>query len=595
MSKIRFEDGTVVNFDGTPTPQDVEEVAKKLQLRKKSQTAATANTTKKEKPKAAPGSLDSFVQDPTIRGASKVGDFLGLGPLGRGFGASVLGQFLPEVRKAQEAQAAEAQATAGLPAETLRRMAQEGKSVQESGSIRSLEQGTTQDLSNKQVLSSALSTALLAAGGSAKAPLQGSQSALTRLGGRAALGAGQGATQAGAVAGAEGKSNEDIAKSTIAGGIIGGLIPVAIEGGKLALKASSKLSGIATGSGAKQTEMMAQRGFEGKAGTLKQFKGQSPKEVADASREAVDVVRDAQNRLYQRDMAALETGRELDITGVKEALTKKIQENLRGNLTSASPSYVAVGDEALEGVAALPQASKKGLDLSKSKAGETSQNIIENVYNKVNNWDDFSVGGVDALKQQLGDMAFEAPRGSKGFQFAVDAQKKLTKVLNQVDGYEEITSKYADTKKAINFAEEVLNLRRKKNTGEINVSTAMNKLANVLKDNRAREVQLEALQEISRRSGRDLVGMVLAQTARQPLAEGFVGKGALAGTALLTGSPGGVALLPAIAQTALATSPAVASQVALRGGQVAGAAARTGVPQAVRRILPQLLGAVAGQ
>ncbi|MFH1052744.1 MAG: hypothetical protein V1779_17630 [bacterium] len=35
MSKIRFEDGTVVNFDGTPTQKDIEEVAQKLKVQKK--------------------------------------------------------------------------------------------------------------------------------------------------------------------------------------------------------------------------------------------------------------------------------------------------------------------------------------------------------------------------------------------------------------------------------------------------------------------------------------------------------------------------------------------------------------------------------
>ena len=35
MAKITFEDGTVVNFDGTPTPKDVEEVANQLKIKNK--------------------------------------------------------------------------------------------------------------------------------------------------------------------------------------------------------------------------------------------------------------------------------------------------------------------------------------------------------------------------------------------------------------------------------------------------------------------------------------------------------------------------------------------------------------------------------
>ena len=38
MSKIKFEDGSIVNFDGIPTQQDVEEVANKLGIKRQEQT-----------------------------------------------------------------------------------------------------------------------------------------------------------------------------------------------------------------------------------------------------------------------------------------------------------------------------------------------------------------------------------------------------------------------------------------------------------------------------------------------------------------------------------------------------------------------------
>lgn len=41
MSVIQFEDGTKVNFDGTPTPKDIEEVAKQLQARKQTTPTVT--------------------------------------------------------------------------------------------------------------------------------------------------------------------------------------------------------------------------------------------------------------------------------------------------------------------------------------------------------------------------------------------------------------------------------------------------------------------------------------------------------------------------------------------------------------------------
>lgn len=44
MSKIRFETGQVVNFDGTPTPQDVEEVANQLGIKKSAELPTTPTT-----------------------------------------------------------------------------------------------------------------------------------------------------------------------------------------------------------------------------------------------------------------------------------------------------------------------------------------------------------------------------------------------------------------------------------------------------------------------------------------------------------------------------------------------------------------------
>lgn len=43
MAKIKFENGVVVNFDGNPTPQDVEEVANKLGLNKTAQPTENKN------------------------------------------------------------------------------------------------------------------------------------------------------------------------------------------------------------------------------------------------------------------------------------------------------------------------------------------------------------------------------------------------------------------------------------------------------------------------------------------------------------------------------------------------------------------------
>lgn len=424
------------------------------------------------------------------------------------------------------------------------------------------------DPTARQVAGSVLSTALLATPGSAlKAPLQGAARAGTRLAGRSILGAGLGGTSAGAISTAQGKNTKEAASAALGGALIGGLIPVAAEGAKSLAKGASKLSGLLTQQGGKQTQLMFERGATGQAKSLKQFSKQNPSDVARSARHAVDAITQARNKLYQRDMAGVDAGQVLDINPIKQELKNTLVNNYRAKFT------------------------KDGLNLAQSRVATTSQPRIEAGYKLINEWDDFSVSGVDALKQQLGEMAFDAPLGSKAKAFLTEASKKLTSYLDDnVQGYRDVTSKYAETTKAIKFAEEVLNLRKKKATGDINLSTVMNKIGNVMKDNNAREIQFEALKDLSQRSGVDLVGMVLAQNARRTLPQGFLGQGLLVASGGATATPGGLPLIPSLLATLAGTSPRVASNLALRGGQLTGLLQKSGVGKA--NILPRLLGGI---
>jgi hypothetical protein len=77
MAKIRFENGTVVNFDGTPTPADVEEVALKLGI-----------TTQKspEVPSAQKPLIDRIVESPLSKG---IQSFFPGAKLGEAVGTSI--------------------------------------------------------------------------------------------------------------------------------------------------------------------------------------------------------------------------------------------------------------------------------------------------------------------------------------------------------------------------------------------------------------------------------------------------------------------------------------------------------------------------
>lgn len=92
MATIKFEDGTTVKFEGTPTPQDVEEVANNLGIRKQPQPLFQTTQAQVKK--------EPFVQ--------RFGRFLGLEGLGKGIGQAIFFQspegrrFLRDVEKSPE-------------------------------------------------------------------------------------------------------------------------------------------------------------------------------------------------------------------------------------------------------------------------------------------------------------------------------------------------------------------------------------------------------------------------------------------------------------------------------------------------------------
>jgi hypothetical protein len=81
MSKIKFENGVVVNFNGIPTQKDIEEVAQKLNIKKQPTETESllAPTVPKEK---------TLIE--------KIGDFTGLTALGKGAGLMAFKYLSPE-------------------------------------------------------------------------------------------------------------------------------------------------------------------------------------------------------------------------------------------------------------------------------------------------------------------------------------------------------------------------------------------------------------------------------------------------------------------------------------------------------------------
>lgn len=546
MSTIVFENGTRVSFDGNPTAQDVEEVARSLNL---------------SAPKGK-GKKKSAIES-GIGKAAGVGEFFGLGALGRGFGASVLGPLLPEVRKARASQEAETQAVAGLSPEILRSVAQRGGSFQESGAIRDLEQATTQDLTGRQVVGSALSTALLATGGAVPRP--------TGLLGRTAVGAGLGGATAGAISTARGADTQEALEDTAFGALIGGAIPGAGEILKKTLRGAGRVSaealGIQTGVGAKPIEQ-----------AFKNPNNQALKDSLRGNVQGEDILDDARSALYQMKDARGEAYRQqlsqirgsqanLSLGPVKEAITQQLKNF---NVT--------------RGIKGKRGRFTKGLNFSQSKIADQAEAArLKGLIESVDNWKDTSPIGLDLLKQRLDD--FYSPSSSvRAFVSTVKSSVKK-QLTDNVSGYTKLTSDYRQASSLINDINSALSL------GGKSKDTAIRKLAGVMRQNNEfRQTLVEALQQFSPDLLNKIAGSALSSFAPRGLARFLAGGQAGVGAGAAAFNP---ALIPLLGGLLASSSPRLVGEAARAAGRVAPTLGRAGAvaaPQVTAPLIGGLLG-----
>jgi len=523
----------------------------------------------------------------------KVGGFLGLEAFGKGIGLAarqLTGQNVALEEKAAE----EAQTLASLPRETIQRLQREGKLDairQGSGLAQGLSDITTERLTNRQIIGSAASTALLATGGTlgrgvtagrltpaiggiqqgvARA-LPQATSGLGRFAAGAtptvAAGAVEGAGFAGANVAAQGGTTEEIVGAVKTGAVVGGAIPLAVAAAKPILRKTGSfiadMFGQTTGAGGEAVR----RGFAGSEGFKAGLRGGvSGEDILIDAKKGLRAIRQARGNQYRKGLAkiAAQTD-EISLDSVNE----KLPEILKG-------FGVTTSDD--------------GFNFARSSIGSKSDTaILRDVLDDVKNWDDLSPLGVDTLKQRVSDVIDQLEPTSKSGALLSQVNDQIIKTLNkQVPGYTRLTSDYAIVTEQIRDLTKTLSLK-----DSISKETAVKKLLTVLKENN--EFRAQLVQQLEQSGGKQLLDRIAGIALSTGLPRGLAAKqvGGVALTAILGGGIINPKILFTLA-TLLSFSPRVVGEASRFSGIAQRGVSAVATP-VVRRATPALIGGGIGE
>lgn len=138
------------------------------------------------------------------------------------------------------------------------------------------------------------------------------------------------------------------------------------------------------------------------------------------------------------------------------------------------------------------------------KSGE--QRNIQQALQRVDQWNDFSPGGLDALAQALGELRrFDTPMATK-------SSAVLGKVYHEIAGkgglihtvYPELHAMRQSHSAAKKVLDEIGNVLGAQATKPTQIQSSINRLTNIYKEDK--ETYLTAIRELSKKSGQDIIG-----------------------------------------------------------------------------------------
>lgn len=192
------------------------------------------------------------------------------------------------------------------------------------------------------------------------------------------------------------------------------------------------------------------------------------------------------------------------------------------------------------------------LDFSRSPVGDAGQADIRKVDSLVQNWNDWTPLGADALKRRIGDLYSDSGQARSLITNIKNSVKNG--IVDQVPDYADMTSKYEQSSKFLDDLKDLSLNDKEKGTGIKKITTMLNQSSDY------RQTLVDALQQYSGidHTG-EIAGLALNRLAPRGLAGYTSGSGLLAGIAFGT-------LSPKLAVSLALTSPRLMGELAVGMG-----------------------------
>lgn len=510
MVKIKFETGQVVNFDGTPTQSDIDEVAAKIGI---------SAVNKTQKPVSGRTLLDSGKQanvGEKIR--NTLADVAGV----RGFGETLGGVLAqPMIRKkAEEVNKQGADIQLEL-AKRIREVEAQGgdasrlRALVDTSIIDPAQVNPVLQKTNKQVLGEAIefgagTVGAIAGGGglsqAGQAIMQKSAPALAKAAGSQALrSAAEGAVGGFGVGLQDQDANIGKAIGTgVIGGVAGGVLGSgAIGRGARALgRAGTALGegvlGLTTGVGdnaIREALNIAQKGGATKEAFTNALRGKvGERELVQSIDNAVGGVIQKRNDEIGKIIENIDAGKQVNIQPIKDEVDNILNEFQIGRNADGS------------------------LDFSRnlSIANEDDMIAVTNLINRIDNFGtqagDNTLGSVNRLRMQL--------QGTFGKQGIIpNMNNRIRRAARDVIGKEskELDTALRNYSEATQFIEEI---QKELSVGG-NPATAFKKLTSSLKNNQ--EIRAQLVRDLDEMTGGVLLANVTGQQLSEALSRGIIG------------------------------------------------------------------------
>ena len=590
MAVIKFANGVSVNFNGNPTPQDVEEVAKKLNIQPNKKLDSTP-------PK--PSNLeDSIKNQPLFKGnglLAKAGNFLASGSIpkalsnftgvqeglvnnlttageGLAYGASKLLSKIPgQIGKTQ---AAAAENILNKPLSPGLKSAQQ--------------QGTAAGLKNVggNALSGGIKLSALASGGATKsATLTGELATkfptLAKYMNYGKTGAIFGGTLAAGNALEKNKNNKDlfgdVIKGTVTGAVTNIAIPAAFE---LTARAAKNISTMFNGVSAETI----QNAFDNPEKTISAIKEyannpQAKQDLLKKAEDSFDSIVSERNDTYNSAMKEIQNKTIQNSKGEIFYDGKKVNLDLSGvmdnfkKIFNSNKIKTSVSDNGLS------------LDFSRTPIPTSQQKNINDLVERINKWDDATPEGLNDLRQIIGSY-YEVGGNNQYNQIVTRLKSGLTDYSNSnFSELETLNSNYSE-------ASDFIGQLKKEIFGKSDISptTKISRLMGVIKPGNPYRTKL--IETLGAQSGTDLInaiqGAALSEWLPKNKVASLLAEGLGAGEALLNPLSIPHLLAPAIGVAAM-SSPRVVGTAAASLGKLAQTKLNPLVSSAVNQASNKLL------